>query len=310
MHWINLHSSTKRIQPARGWCVTVPLDCIHLILPLRRPGPPVVWGSQSCDPAAWLAERQLLAGDIESNPGPKPAPKTLLHTLTQSPTLTNSPVQPSQSSPSSLSPSSLSPAASPPNSPTSVQSPLPPLQNTPTYHRASIQLHTLIYLKQHTGPLDVSREGSASASQVERTPGRATLNSWVVGPLHSYTQEGWVDNNHNLHIIMDKLLCGRIRGTSLGEITSRPETEYGTKQCMQSRHMMPETNQCRRSVFASWNCLRRDVCARPNRKPMRPTLYMDYVQDSHAAKSRDRNGGTSNETPRVSAVWQQKIPHT
>ena len=30
----------------------------------------------------------------------------------------------------------------------------------------------------------------ASASQVERTPGR------VVGPLHSYTQEGWVDNNN------------------------------------------------------------------------------------------------------------------
>ena len=32
---------------------------------------------------------------------------------------------------------------------------------TPTYHRTSIQLHTLIYLKQHTGPLDVSREGGA-----------------------------------------------------------------------------------------------------------------------------------------------------
>ena len=48
--------------------------------------------------------------------------------------------------------------------------------------------------------------------------------------------------------------CGRIRGTCLGEITSRPETEYGTKQCMQSRHMMPETKQCRRYVFASWNC--------------------------------------------------------
>ena len=27
--------------------------------------------------AAWLAERQLLAGDIESNPGPKPTLKTL-----------------------------------------------------------------------------------------------------------------------------------------------------------------------------------------------------------------------------------------
>ena len=107
---------TKRIQPARGWCATVKRECancIHLILPLRRLRPPVFLGSQSCNPTSWLAERQLLAGDIESNPGPKPTLKTLLHTLTQSPTLTkshtitkytNSPVQPSQSSPHSLSP--------------------------------------------------------------------------------------------------------------------------------------------------------------------------------------------------------------
>ena len=116
---------------------------------------------------------QLLVGDIESNPGPKPTLKPFythslnLHTLTK---YTNSPVQPCQSSPPSL-----SPVHSPPNSPTSVQSHLSPLKNTPTYHRASIQLHTLIYLKQHTGPLDVSREGSSSASKVERTPGKATL---------------------------------------------------------------------------------------------------------------------------------------
>ena len=133
------------------------------------------------DPAVWLARRQLLAE--ESNPGPTPTLKTLLHTLTK---YTNSPVQPSLSS-------SLSPGHLTPNSPTSVQS---PLQNTPTYRRASIQLQTLIYLKQHTGPLDVSREGGASANQVERTPSRATLTSWVVGPLHSYTQEAWVDNNN------------------------------------------------------------------------------------------------------------------
>ena len=159
----------------------------------QEAGPPVFWGNQSCDPAAWLAERQLLAG--ESNPGPKPTLKTLLHTLTK---YTNSPVQPSQSS-------SLSPAHSPPNSPTSIQS---PLQNTPTYHKASIQLHTLIYLKQHTGPLDVSREGGASANQVERTPGRATLTSWVVGPLHSYTQEGWVDNNNNKRAMIYSMALG------------------------------------------------------------------------------------------------------
>ena len=30
---------------------------------------PIFWGNQSCNPAAWLAERHLLAGDIESNPG-------------------------------------------------------------------------------------------------------------------------------------------------------------------------------------------------------------------------------------------------
>ena len=134
-----------------------------------------------------------MAGYIKSNPGPKPTLKTLLHTLTQSPTLTkhtNLPVQSSQSSPPLL-----SPAHSPSNSPTSVQSHLPPLQKTPTYHRASIQLHILIYLKQHIGPLYVSREGGVSASQVERTPVRTTLTYWVVGPLHSYTQEGWVDNN-------------------------------------------------------------------------------------------------------------------
>ena len=52
---------------------------------------------------------------------------------------------------------------------------LSPLQNTPTYHRPPFQLHTSIYLKQHTGPLDVSRESGALAGQVEETPGRASL---------------------------------------------------------------------------------------------------------------------------------------
>ena len=37
-----------------------------------------------------------------------------------------------------------------------------------------------------------------------------------------------------------KLFCGRIRGTSLGEITLRPETEYGTKQCMQTAEPSPD----------------------------------------------------------------------
>ena len=122
---------TKRIQPARGWCATVPQSgglfggtlckLYPPTPPLRRPGLPVFWGSQPCVPAAWLAERLLLAGDIESNPGPRPT------------------------------------------------------QNTPTYHRPPFQLHTSIYLKQHTGPLDVSRESGAPAGQVEETPGRASL---------------------------------------------------------------------------------------------------------------------------------------
>ena len=70
----NLSGPCFTILLARGWCATVKRDCancILLILPLRRHGPPVFLGSRSCDPAAWLAERQLLAGDIESNPGSK-----------------------------------------------------------------------------------------------------------------------------------------------------------------------------------------------------------------------------------------------
>ena len=51
--------------------------------PLRRTGHPVFWGSQPCVPAAWLAERLLLAGYIESNPRPKPTLKTLSPTRTQ-----------------------------------------------------------------------------------------------------------------------------------------------------------------------------------------------------------------------------------
>ena len=114
-------------------------------------------------PRSMAREAPTPCGRHSVHPGPKPTLKTLLHTLTK---YTKSPFQPSQSFPPSL-----SPAHSPPN--------------TPTYHRSSIQLRTLIYLKQHTGPLDVSREGGASAGQVERTPGRATLTSWVVGPLHA-----------------------------------------------------------------------------------------------------------------------------
>ena len=71
----------KRQQPARGWCATVGGGGLCKLYPptppLRRPGHPIFFGSQPCVLAAWLAERLLLAGDIESNPGPKP---TLKHT--------------------------------------------------------------------------------------------------------------------------------------------------------------------------------------------------------------------------------------
>ena len=65
--------STKRIQPARGWCATVGGNTVQIVStypasPEARP--PIFGGSQPCVSAAWLAERQLLAGDIESNPGP------------------------------------------------------------------------------------------------------------------------------------------------------------------------------------------------------------------------------------------------
>ena len=145
---------TKRIQPARGWCATVKKDCancIHLILPLRRPWPPVFLGSQSCDPAAWLAERQLFAGDIESNPGPKPTLKPF-YTHSLSPPHSLNPLI-HQSNPLNP-PHPHSPQPAHRLTHPHLSNPICPLC-TPTYHRASIQLYTLIYPKQHTGPLDV-----------------------------------------------------------------------------------------------------------------------------------------------------------
>ena len=47
-------------------------DCanyIHLSCLSGVPVPHFFGGSQSCNPAAWLAKSQLLVGDIESNPG-------------------------------------------------------------------------------------------------------------------------------------------------------------------------------------------------------------------------------------------------
>ena len=39
-------------------------NTVQIVSTLYPPGLPVFWGSQPCVPAAWLAERLLLAGDI------------------------------------------------------------------------------------------------------------------------------------------------------------------------------------------------------------------------------------------------------
>ena len=75
------------VPQSRGLCKLYPPTP-----PLRRPGNQVFLGSQPCVPAAWLAERLLLAGDIESNPGPKPTLKTLSHTHALNPP--HSPITP------------------------------------------------------------------------------------------------------------------------------------------------------------------------------------------------------------------------
>ena len=119
--WLVCHSATVG-GTVRG--NTVQIVSTYPASPEARP--PSFWGSQPCVPAAWLAERLLLAGDIESNPGPKPTLKTLTHTRTQPPTITkytNSSIQPPQTRPPPL-----SLVHHPPKTPTSVQPP-----KTPTY---------------------------------------------------------------------------------------------------------------------------------------------------------------------------------
>ena len=102
--------------------------------PLRRPGRPVFWGSRPCVPAAWLAERLLLAGDIESNPGPKPTLKTPTHTRTQPPTLTkytNTSIQPPRARPPPL-----------PSPPTTQNTHTCPTPKDPHLHLLSTSPHT------------------------------------------------------------------------------------------------------------------------------------------------------------------------
>ena len=49
----------------------------------------------------------------------------------------------------------------------------------------------------------------------------------------------------------------KLENTPHPKIISCPETEPRAKQCMQSRHRMPEANQCRKPVLAGWNCATR-----------------------------------------------------
>ena len=139
--------------------------------PLRRPGRPVFLGSQPCVPAAWLAERLLLAGDIESNPGPKPTLKTLTHTRTQPPTITkytNSSIQPPQTRPPPL--SLVHP---PPKTPTSVQPP-----KTPTYTSSPPALTLTPYTLDRIQP---TRPDSPHISPPHKPP-------YVPTPAHSHTR--------------------------------------------------------------------------------------------------------------------------
>ena len=139
--------------------------------PLRRPGRPVFWGSQPCVPATWLAERLLLAGDIESNPGPKPTLKTLTHTRTQPPTITkytNSSIQPPQTRPPPL--SLVHP---PPKTPTSVQPP-----KTPTYTSSPPAPTLTPYTLDRIQP---TRPDSPHISPPHKPP-------YVPTPAHSHTR--------------------------------------------------------------------------------------------------------------------------
>ena len=144
------------LQPARGWCatvrgVTMQIVPIYPASPEARP-PSFLGEASRASPAAWLVERLLLAGDIESNPGPKPTLKPLSHTRTQPPTLnkyTNLSVHPPQSSPPPL-----YLAHSPPKSPTSVQPPHPlhqPPHSLPTLlTEYNLHVPTLPTYSHHT----------------------------------------------------------------------------------------------------------------------------------------------------------------
>ena len=73
IHNTKMKVATHQTDTACAWLVCLSQEGLCKlyppILPLRGCGPLFFGESQSCDPAAWLAETQLLAVDIESNPG-------------------------------------------------------------------------------------------------------------------------------------------------------------------------------------------------------------------------------------------------
>ena len=121
----------------------------------------------------------------ESNPGPKPTLKTLLHTLTK---YTNSPVPLNPPHPHSPQPTHRLPH---------------PHLSTPlckTHPHTTEHLFNCTHLYTSSNILDLWMPPGRVVPLLASWKGRlaATLTYWVVGPLHSYTQEGWVDNNNNM----------------------------------------------------------------------------------------------------------------
>ena len=80
MRRMNGAVSTKRIQHARGWCATVggTVQIVSTYPASPEARPPIFGGKPAVRPRS-------MAGDIESNPGPKPTLKTLSHTHTLNP---------------------------------------------------------------------------------------------------------------------------------------------------------------------------------------------------------------------------------
>ena len=146
---------TKQIQPARDWCATVGGDCANCIHLSRLSGGPATqffWGSQPCVPAAWLAERLLFAGDIKSNPGPKPTLKTLSHTRTQPPPPPHSPsTLAHQSNPLKPAQPPLSLVYPPPKTPTSIQPPKTPT-SSPLVEGMSVVVNVMLSLMNVMSP--------------------------------------------------------------------------------------------------------------------------------------------------------------